>query len=216
MNTTITQTTAARELQEAQEKVADVQQQIARYQDEARALADQIAAIDQRANEQKVLLAGGGAGASATLDALERERLALDRKRQGIVLAIAGLDQQLKPLISRTAELAHVLDIERQDFEVKRVTGKMRRLADEIFDHWREGCRSAFSLMKEVESIAGNQLNLDEEHRRLILHCLEQVNSRAVFESAAHVNENWRMAPNRLPELRIMPACPPPRVPKVR
>jgi|SRR5580698_3541263 chromosome segregation ATPase len=203
---------ASQELFATQDQVTNLQQQIQQRQAEARALAEQIAAIDLEANAAKIRLVGDVSGLSPALDRLDTERREVTRLREGIVLTIEALEHQLKPLVLKCGQLAQAVDQERQDAVVQRATAKMQRLADATFDSWREGCRSAYYLMKEVEAAANNSLNLDEAHRHQVLACLAQVNARSVRESAAHVNEHWRVANNRLPHLEIVPSLPPERI----
>jgi hypothetical protein len=81
--------TPSAELSAVQADLDDIQRERGRLEEESRILSERLVVIAARADELKVEMAScaGGSGTSA-LDALDRERVELQRKREGIQILV--------------------------------------------------------------------------------------------------------------------------------
>ena len=94
----------------------DIQRERSRLEEESRILSERLTVIAVQTEEAKVKMAtcAGKSGTSA-LDALDRERLELVRKREGLQILIERLSTRQAPLQARARQLAQIADIQRQD-----------------------------------------------------------------------------------------------------
>ncbi|HXC43721.1 MAG TPA: hypothetical protein VNY51_09400 [Candidatus Dormibacteraeota bacterium] len=180
---------------------------LAGLQNEASAADAKLGEIAGLASALKVRFSEGDANATAALDSLEREELAIRRTRDGLTLRIQTMQCETAPLVARAAELAQTRDAVRQDEVLKDLTARTDAMTAEIIQHWHDACRVGFDLMSALDAAMNGHIPLDAEHKRQALVLNLDVGKKMLTASLAHVNERFAFArPESFHNLRIVPA----------
>lgn len=181
------------ELASIQTELNCVQADRSRLEEESRILAERLsvnAAQSEEAKLQMASCAGGSGDTTATLDALDRERVELQRRREGIQLRLDRLAQRQAPLQARARQVAQIADQQRQDDAVEKFQATAEQLSKQVIDGWLRACRDSYELVVTVED-AVHAGNLDDVHRSQILGINERLNVLFQREGLRVVNESW-------------------------
>ena len=200
---------AADELEQLQDTVTKRTCRLILMEQESAELGQQLGEMIGQASQLKIKISEGNAGAVVDLDALDAEKIALERHQEGLRLRIVSLQAELQPLVRRSSELAAQRDAERQDQLVKTMAVEKDRLIEEILAHWTQACESSFDLM-ELLNTATNRQTLDPEHQAQVFGFHTDVGARLLAASLTHVNQQseYRFAYNQVfRHLEIVPAA---------
>lgn len=196
------------ELEDLQTELAMHQGQLNRLQEESAALGVQLGEVGALRAKLLVRLSEGSSNASAALDTLDRETLALQRARDGLALRMCDLENWIAPKQRHASELALIRDQVRQDREISELRVRVESITAEMLAHWREACKLAFDLMTEVDSIIGGR-NLDPEHRHQALQINGELDKVLQAAAVEHVNGNWAFARGHaFRQLTVRPGVP--------
>jgi chromosome segregation ATPase len=210
----------SRQEQSSDEALADLQSEITRDQsqlsgleEEARDAGNQLGEIAQLSSALKIRISERDSAASSALDALEKERTAIERRHEGLNLRIRSLQTLIAPKVRRVAELAEARDQARQDQSVEDLRVQCEALTAELLNHWRAACSTGFDLMNLLDDAMTAHANLDEAHRHLVLALNGDFGAKMLQASLEHVNGaggGWVFAPrvNGFHALKILPGRP--------
>ena len=179
------------ELSAVQAEINTLQADRSRLEEESRILAERLAVIAAQSEEAKVQLASCATGSSSTvsLDALDRERVELQRRREGIQIRVERLSHRQAPLQAKARELAQVVDQHRQDAVVAEFRKRAEQLSREIIAGWEMACIQSFELSTLIEDVAHS--NLTPDHRSQVLAIGETLNNFFLKASLEPVNAGW-------------------------
>ena len=164
-------------------------------------LESQLSRIATLSAELKIRISQKDEGAVAQLDAVERERITIERHAEGLRLRLVQMDADIEPMIAEANRLALLRDGERQDEVVRLAYGRKDQLIRDLLSHWEQANAAAFELMDlvagvtEIEgrrelNLEGQRQVLDEEHRRRLAAIVTEVGERLMSARALHVNES--------------------------
>lgn len=196
-------------LEEMQTAISMAQAKVTAMQDEAGRLGASLGEIAGLSSTLKVRCSEHDAGAAAQLDALERERVEIERRREGLVLRIATANEEMQPLLREATRMAIERDQQRQDLLVKEMRARKDALIEEVLKHWTAACDAAFELTTLLDSGRLGQVQLDAAHKQILLGMLSDMGERLLAASLAHVNlsHEYQFAPSQaFRTLTIVPA----------
>jgi hypothetical protein len=176
------------ELEELQTAITLHQGRLNAMATEAERLESQLSRIAALSSQLKVRCSEHDAGAPAQLDALEQEKIAIERQQEGLRLRISSLQSELVPMTREASALASQRDQERQDALVKRCEVEKDALIEEILSNWTRCCEAAFNLMVMLDGGMGGQLQLDAEHKRQLFAMNTDVGERLQAAALIHAN----------------------------
>jgi chromosome segregation ATPase len=197
------------ELEELQTAITLHQGRLNAMATEAERLESQLGRIAALSSQLKVRCSEHDAGAPAQLDALEQEKIAIERQQEGLRLRISSLQSELAPMTREASTLASQRDLARQDALVKKCEVEKDALIEEILSNWTRCCEAAFDLMVMLDGGMNGQLQLDDEHRRQLFAMNTIVGERLQAAALVTVNEpsQFQFARREVfRQLRIIPA----------
>jgi hypothetical protein len=173
-------------LEEMQTAITLHQSRLNAMATEAERLESQLGRIAALSSQLKVRCSEHDAGAPAQLDALEQEKIAIERQQEGLRLRISSLQSELGPMTREASVLAAERDQQRQNHVVKEAAARCDELIASILEEWEAACADAHELMTLLG--AHDRTALDEEHKRQIYGLMTTVAERLLAASLAHVN----------------------------
>ncbi len=190
------ETTSAGRLQQAQDRLNELQRERDRMAAQSRELAERVAEISGESDHAKLRLAtglGDEEKCREKLNALDLERARLQQKLDGCALAIKELEGRISILSETARELAQAADQERQQEVVENFQDVAYRLSRRVIATWRQACAEAFELSMLVDQTTAMARSggLDHDHASAVLAANEKLSSYFQTESLRLVNENW-------------------------
>jgi len=178
----------------------------ARFTNEIQRAQGRLGSLEGQRQGLVVAVADGDKRATAQLDAIDKQKIEIDREVQGLQIKITQADAQMASIAPARAQIFEARQREEHAKVVAAYGEKLQRLHNDLTAIWRAGCLKRFEQCTTVFEISTDPRLSDSEQGTLLTRFI-----LAQAELATQPqNQQWEIAKGHLPNFPpIVPAKPP-------